>query len=353
MAKSLNIVKWGEFKITNILGVSINSKAWHSKDLEFSNFDNNIGIPYITRTSLNNGLYGLVVPNPKYILNPANSISLGAENAQYFLQPFRFITGNKMYYYHRDNLSLEALKFIVVCLNKSLNGVGFGFGLGLTGTRSDSRKLMLPITNTGEPDYEFMEEYIKERETKLKEQYKSHVKARVENLAKEIINDKEWKEFSIHSIFNTEKGNQNKMNSLEKGNLPLVSAKKFENGYKGFVQQNDKKVFKGNCLSLNNDGDGGAGISYYQPSVMLLDSHCTALIPKPKLNRYNLLFISIVITNQREKFGHGYAINSERLKSLKIMLPITSKGEPDYIYMENYMKHLEQKKLLEYLDYVN
>ena len=198
-----------------------------------------------------------------------------------------------------------------------------------------------------------MEEYIKEREAKLKVQYKNHVKARVENLAKEIINDKEWKEFSIHSIFNTEKGNQNKMNSLEKGNLPLVSAKKFENGYKGFVQQNDKKVFKGNCLSLNNDGDGGAGISYYQPSVMLLDSHCTALIPKPKLNRYNLLFISRVITNQREKFGHGYAINSERLKSLKIMLPITSKGEPDYTYMENYMKYLEQKKLLEYLDYVN
>lgn len=36
----------------------------------------------------------------------------------------------------------------------------------------------------------------------------------------------------------------------------------------------------------------------------------------------------------------------------RIMLPIDSKGEPDYKFMENYMKYLEQKKLFEYLDYI-
>ena len=42
----------------------------------------------------------------------------------------------------------------------------------------------------------------------------------------------------------------------------------------------------------------------------------------------------------------------EHLKKQKIMLPVNSKGEPDYKYMEDYMKYLEQKKLLEYLEYI-
>ena len=41
------------------------------------------------------------------------------------------------------------------------------------------------------------------------------------------------------------------------------------------------------------------------------------------------------------------------MKKQKIMVPINSKGEPDYEYMKNYMKYLEQKKILEYLNYIN
>lgn len=54
------------------------------------------GVPYITRTSLNNGLEG-AVKNKDYNVNNGNSISLGAENADFFYQPNDYITGNKMY----------------------------------------------------------------------------------------------------------------------------------------------------------------------------------------------------------------------------------------------------------------
>lgn len=349
MAKSLNIVKWGEFTITNILGDSINSKAWHSKDLEFSNFDNNIGIPYITRTSLNNGLYGLVVPNPKYILNPANSISLGAENAQYFLQPFRFITGNKMYYYHRDNLSLEALKFIVVCLNKSLNGVGFGFGLGLTGTRSDSRKLMLPITNTGEPDYEFMEEYIKEREAKLKEQYKNHVKARVAELTKEINPAQKWDDFFISDIFTSiQRGKRLTKVKQTIGKIPYVSSTSLNNGVDNFIgNDTGVRIFQ-DCLSLANSGSVGS--CFYEPFKFVASDHVTHL--KNNYSKYTYLFLACLLNRLSEKYNFNREINDDRISREKILLPVTPKGEPDYTYMENYMKYLEQKKLLEYLNYI-
>ncbi len=350
MSRGLNDVEWKEFNIIEILGKAHNSKAYHNNNL----IPDKYGIPYITRTNFNNGLYDTVKNINNLIINPSNTITLGAENATYFTQPFNYITGNKMYYYQSKGLSLNALKFITICLNKSLVGGGFGYGLGLTGTRSDKRKFMLPINSKGEPDYEFMEEYIKEKETKLKQEYKTYIQNRVAQLQKKVdIENKEWKNFKLSKIFTFDKGNQNNMGSLQNGNIPLVSAKKVDNGYKDFVSKNNKKIFKSSCISLNNDGDGGAGIAYYQPYKMLLDSHCTALIPKLTLTKETLIFLSRAITKQRNKFGHGYAINKERLKIFQIMLPINSKNEPDYEFMHDYMLYLEQKKILEYLKYIN
>lgn len=154
-----------------------------------------------------------------------------------------------------------------------------------------------------------------------------------------------WEEFRLTDFFKLEKGNQNNMASLIEGKIPLVSAKKCDNGYKQFVKQNNKKLYKGHIITLNNDGDGGAGIAYYQPSTMALDSHVTALIPKQSMNKFCMLFIVMCITRQRERFGHGYSLNSARLRSFRYMLPVTPEGEPDWQYMEEYMRQKEQNIL--------
>lgn len=163
----LNDREWKAFHITDILGKSNNSKAHHIGTLTETHLR---GVPYITRTSLNNGLYS-IVEDKGFGKNPKNSISFGAENAEYFFQPYKYITGNKMYYYMMEGYNKYICLFIVQCLNKAISDCGFGYGMGLTGTRSDARKLMLPITDEGKPDYEFMEQYIKEREDKLKQKY--------------------------------------------------------------------------------------------------------------------------------------------------------------------------------------
>ncbi len=160
------------------------------------------------------------------------------------------------------------------------------------------------------------------------------------------IEDKNWKDFYLSEFFHCVKGNQNNMASLHSGNVPLVSAKKWDNGYKGFVTSDEKKDFEGGIITLNNDGDGGAGIAYYQPYKMALDSHVTALIPKRIMGRHLLLFIAVCITKQRNRFGHGYSLNSNRLRSFKLMLPLDQNGRvPDWQFMEEYMRHKEQQIL--------
>lgn len=341
MSKSLKDVEWKEFKLSKLC------KIYHGKRLTKSN--RKAGkTPLLTASENNQGVSDFICNNK---LEKYQNIITIDMFGHAFYHNYICHGDDNIYFFENKNLSPFVMKFITTCINQ--NSLKYSYGKQFRQGNADRDLVMLPITSVGEPDYEFMEEYIKEREKKLKEQYKDYIQNRIAKLQKKVETKKEWKEFKLKEIFDIEKGNQNKMNSLIKGDIPLVSAKKFDNGYKNFVKPNNKKIFHGNCISLNNDGDGGAGIAYYQPYKMLLDTHCTALTSKIKLDKYAQLFLSEAITKQRIKFGHGYAINSNRLKIFKIMLPITLDGEPDYEYMEDYMKYLEQQKLLEYLDYIN
>lgn len=343
MSRCLNDVEWKEFKLKKIF---IN---YHGKRLTKDKRETG-SIPLLTASEINQGVSDYICNENMQRYKDFISIDMFCHA---FYHNYEACGDDNIYFLINDKISPRAKIFITTCINQ--NSLKYSYGNQFRQDNADNDKIMLPVNSNGEPNYEFMEEYIKEKELKLKQEYKTYIKNRVAQLQKKIdIQNKEWKDFALTDIFIPEKGNQNNMSSLTGGNLPLVSAKKVDNGYKIFATKNNKKTFSANIITLNNDGDGGAGIAYYQPAKHLLDSHVTALIPRDKnLSKNILLYLSAAITNQRAKFGHGYSINSNRLMIFRFMLPINSKGEPDYKFMHDYMLHLEQKKILEYLEYIN
>lgn len=66
-------------------------------------------------------------------------------------------------------------------------------------------------------------------------------------------------------------------------------------------------------------------------------------------------FVSIFITNQimiqGKNYNYSRKMGTQRLKKQKIMLPATSKGEPDYDYMEQYIKNVMIRKYGDYLQF--
>lgn len=211
--------------------------------------------------------------------------------------------------------------------------------------------IMLPIQADGTPDWAFMEAYMKQ----VEEEHLSEVLPKLEaQLLQHIITlgaleDREWKEFTLTDFFSPIKGNQNNMSSLIEGEFPLISAKKWSNGVKAFVSPNNKGLFPQHCITLNLDGDGGAGLAYYQGYSFALDSHVAALYPKLLLDRFSLLFIARSISAQRFRFGHGRAINKSRLNHFLITLPIQPDGTPDWDFMSGFMKKVEHDTLSEAL----
>mgnify|MGYP003081809688 CR=1 FL=1 len=55
------------------------------------------------------------------------------------------------------------------------------------------------------------------------------------------LTDREWSAFYIRDYFEFIRGNQNNMAKCKVGYIPLISAKKVDNGYKDFIAPNNKR----------------------------------------------------------------------------------------------------------------
>lgn len=258
--------------------------------------------------------------------------------------------------HHEDNKLVLLFMGVVIRQQK----VKYQYAYKFNEQRMRRQVIMLPVTDDGQPDYQFMEDYVRELMSAKREQYRQYVEKRLESLELDMANrggyseelkSREWKPILISAIFDLVRGRENNMAMLDMGDTPLVSAKNGNNGLKGFVNT-PKKVISGHCITLNNDGDGGAGLAYYQPANMALDTHVTALVPKMEMSQWTMLFISECLSVLHGFFGHGLSISNDRAKNIKIMLPVTDDGQPDYEFMEEFGRKMMSNKYSQYLSFL-
>ena len=344
MSKKLKLTdrEWKKFKIGDLFSTRI------GKSLD-GNKVNRVGqVAYITRKESDNGLDGFVDEDDSMLTDVYPVITIGNETAQPFVQVYPFFTGTKVNVLipkERIARDLYILQFIAVSLAQHKGKYSYSYTIN--SSRLREQVVLLPVQSDGTPDWAFMEVYMKQVEEellsrvrpKLEEQLLEHI------ICLGALEDREWSEFVLTDFFNPIKGNQNNMASLIDGELPLISAKKGDNGVKAFVSPNKKSLFPQHCITLNLDGDGGAGLAFYQEYSFALDSHVVALYPKFSLDKFCLLFIARSISAQRSRFGHGRAINKSRLNHFLLMLPIQADSMPDWEFMSAFMKKVEQDTL--------
>lgn len=64
------------------------------------------------------------------------------------------------------------------------------------------------------------------------------------------------------------------------------------------------------------------------------------------------LFLTAVLEQQGSNFNFNREINDLRIRKMRVMLPVDDNDEPDYKFMEDYMKELMSLKRKQYQKYV-
>ena len=170
------------------------------------------------------------------------------------------------------------------------------------------------------------------------------------------LNIREWKWFRYDQIFDIRKGFYNKKpEESGKGIIPFIGATSENNGVTSShtleeIEDASKtgdnnnillveKMFPKNCITVSNNGS--VGFAFYQPRDFTCSHDVNPLYLRGyELNVYIAIFLCTIIELERFRWAYGRKWRPVRMPHSLIKLPVTPEGEPDWQFMENYIKSL-------------
>ncbi len=338
---SLNDRKWKEFSIADIFVIK-SGKRLTTADMDSGN------LPFIGATELNNGVTNWINTPNETLDHNVLGVNYNGSVAEAFYHPYSCVFSDDVKRLHLKNADdgKYILLFCSMLIRKQK--VKYTYGYKFNGNRMARQKILLPITDDGSPDYVFMEQYIREREDRLKQKYIDFVNAELETPPVPLV-EKTWGVFYLKDLFCIiQRGKRLVREHQQAGTMPYVSSTAMNNGIDGFISTERTTREFSNCLTIANSGSVGS--SFYQPSKFIASDHITHL-KNDSYTMYVYLFIATMTKRMSEKYNFNREINDYRISREKILLPTTDKGSPDYAYMTEYAKAIMFGKYKKYLEY--
>ena len=312
------------------------------------------GVNYVGATNRNNGVLAYVEANQKAIYK-GNAIALirnGEGSMGYSVYKAEdFVATQDISVGYNENLNRYIGLFIVAVADKVRGKYNFGYKRNQK--RLNKETLQLPINSDGLPDWQFMENFIKQKEQKQIADLKNYYADKAVELmiSTGSLKNTEWREFSFSDIFiEVKRGKRLTKGNQQSGETPYVSSTAANNGVDNFIGNSKGIRTFENCLTLANSGSVGS--TFFHHYTFVASDHVTALILE-KPNKYIYLFLSGIIRRLEEKYSFNREINDKRIQREKILLPVNSDGLPDWQFMEDFMKQIERGEIAAVLSYYN
>jgi hypothetical protein len=277
----------------------------------------NAKINFISRTSQNNGVVAVVDENEvKPFAKGLITVALGGSVLSSFVQDKPFYTAfHIMVLESKIDMKLEQKLFYCAVIQN--NAFRYSYGRQANKTLKD---LYLP--DIDECNKIIGNSKIKPVKTKIKEDDFD-------------FDTTDWKEFKVGDIFEVSKTYNINYDDLEcDGEIPYVTRTTKNNGVEKFVNPLDYKLYQGNCICIG----GESAFAAYQNQGFLTGNNIT-VIRCNHLNKYIGLFLVALFNNENFKYSYGRAFNMHNVKNTVLNLP-TINDQPDWDYMENYIKQL-------------
>lgn len=349
---NLDFLSWKEYKISDLFNVKYGVNLELNACEEVSN---NVpgSVNFVARTAENNGVSARVKLIEGVVPQKAGLISVagGGSVLSTFLQCEPFYSGRDLYVLEsKEDITNEAKLFIITVIEQ--NKYKYSYGRQANKTLSDIL-LQLPANCNGDPDYIFMDNYIKSLH---------HKPLTTQNRKGEnTINIDQWQDFEfgklISKIYKAKAHNKDDLtetnNSLS--SIRYITRTGENNGCELIVSMNDidnDAIEEANAITI---GDTTA-TCFYQDEKFIAGDHMV-VVRAPWLNKPLGLFIVALLNQEQYKYSYGRAFLKDRIKDTIIKLPIkrnldktpviddscrySSNGYiPDWAFMEDYIKSL-------------
>jgi hypothetical protein len=283
------------------------------------------GIPFVSRKMGDNGISAYVAPIPGIEPSPAGLLScaLGGNGVlSTFLQEVPFYSGRDMAHLApKKPMSKQLLLYYCACI--LANRYRFSYG----------RQANRTLKNILVPAPAEIPSYVAEADISRFDGCDVPREAR----PIEALQPEAWTYFKLDDLFDIRKGQRLTKANMLPGEYPYVGASDTSNGVTARIGQ--APIHEGGTISVTYDGS--IAEAFYQLEPFWASDAVNVLYPKGfKLTPEAALFICTVIRLEKYRFNYGRKWHLERMRDSVIKLPVTAEGNPDFAFMEQYIKTL-------------
>ena len=350
---TLDSVEWREFRIKDIFqtfignnGLQVHTGGYIKKSKFIES-----NIPRITVKETNNGIDDYVYSTDKNFRVFENFISVSFLGGVFY-HPYKASIDMKVHALVIENIQLN--KYIAQFLINSIkNNIKYSsYGNQLSSTDLPRVKIILPILSEGNPNWQFMEDYIKQKMKEQSQKIVNYYENKLFKLSFELLDlEVEWKEFKIKDIFSIKSVKGKTITTYKNGKIPYISTSSNNNGLSNFIDTKEN-ISNKNCISIDPIG-GKAFFHEYDFVGRGGAGSAINLLYNENLDKYSALFVCKIIENNAiNKASYGIQLNGNRLKNLKIILPIDKSGNPHWEYMSKFIKKLEVDSIKNVVQYI-
>ncbi len=139
-------------------------------------------------------------------------------------------------------------------------------------------------------------------------------------------------------MFEIVKGKRLTKADMKLGSINYIGATAFNNGITAKIA-NDEHIHPAGTITVCYNGS--VGQTFYQAEPFWATDDVNVLYPKFKMNQQIAFFIMPIIQNIGQKYAFVDKWTKNKMEDTKIPLPVKTNGKPDFDFMENYMRKIE------------
>lgn len=284
--------------------------------------DTKYAVNFVSRTSKNNGVSAIVEKVADVEPLPAGTITVacGGSVLETFLQPKPYYSGRDLFFL-TPLVEMSDVVKLYYCACIRANKYRYNYGRQANKTLKDIlvpdiSELPLFVTNLPISDYSNM--------------------AKPLEIGNYSLNTEEWKPFRYEELFTIERGTGPRKQDIMSGSTPFVTSTDANNGITAFCDY--VPTHNANIISVNRNGS--VAKAFYQEKAFCSTEDVHIFNPKFPLNKYIAMFFITLFQKEKYRYSYGRKWGIDRMNNSVILLPVNLNGEPDYAYMEKYIKSL-------------